>query len=67
MTDDDYKRLGKACKEAVDGNLYVGSFVAEMVGESYPFSKDMCAILFKPYSDLELGKKFVEWTKKVGA
>lgn len=63
MNDQEYASVGKMCREAADGNLLVGSFGAELIGESYPFSKAMCAILFQTYSDTDLGRKFVEWDK----
>lgn len=62
LTDEKFAEIGKACRAALDGNMVVGSFAAEMVGESYPFSKSMCDIVFKDHSDLELGKKFVAWS-----
>jgi hypothetical protein len=62
MTDEEYAHIGKKCREADDGNLLVGSFAAELVGEDYPFSKDMCSIVFDLYTDVTLGKKFVDWT-----
>lgn len=64
MTDQQYQKLGKSCRDAVDGNWLIGSFAAKLVGESYPFSKAMAAIVFKNYSDLDLGKKFVKWINK---
>ena len=54
--------IGKMLREAEDGNLIVGSFAAEMVGESYPFSKEMCAIVFKIWTDEQLGRKFAAWS-----
>lgn len=64
MTKKQYTKIGKACKDALDGNLMVGSFAAEMVGESYPFSKAMCDIVFEKFTDEELGRKFVFWCKR---
>lgn len=64
MKNEQYEALGKSCREARDGNLYVGSFAAELIGESYPVSKAMCDIIFKSYTDVELGKKLVEWDNK---
>lgn len=63
MTDEEFEKLGKSCRDAEDGNLIVGSFAASMIGEDYPFSKGMCQILFASFSDTELGKKFAEWAK----
>ena len=63
MTDEDLNAIGVACREAKDGNFIVGSFAAEMAGESYPFSAAMCAIVFNTYTNLELGIKFVDWSK----
>lgn len=44
-----------------EDNLLIGSFAAELVGESYPFSKDMVDIVFKSYTDEALGRKFMTW------
>lgn len=66
MTNDQLEQIGIACRTAVDGNLLVGSFAAELVGESYPFRKAMCDITFKPFSDIELGRKFSEWCREQG-
>lgn len=63
MTDEEYIEIGKSCKNALDGNLIIGAFAAELIEESYPFSKSMWDVVFKSYSDKELGKKFVEWCK----
>lgn len=63
MIDQEYEAIGKGCRDAVDGNLLVGSFAAELVGESYPLSKAMCEIIFKTYSDIDLGKRFEKWMK----
>lgn len=65
MTNDQYELLGKACQEANDGNLVVGSFAAELIGESYPLSKSMFTVVFSSYSDLDLGRKFEEWVRRV--
>lgn len=56
--------IGRSLRGADDGNLLVGSFAAEMVGESYPFSKAMSAIVFKGWNDEELGRKFAKWCDK---
>lgn len=61
ITQDELEKVGQRCREADDGNLLVGSFAAELAGESYPFSKEMCGIMFQPYTDAELGEKFVKW------
>lgn len=63
MTDKEYADIGKACRNAEDGNLLIGSFAAELIGESYPFSKAMSKIVFENYTDCVLGKKFTEWCK----
>lgn len=63
MTTDDYIKLGKDCREAKD-NMVIGAFAAELVGESYPFSTAMSAIVFKSYSDEQLGRKFAAWCDK---
>lgn len=55
------EEVGRMCRVVEDGNLLVGSFAAELVGESYPFSKAMSAIVFKGYTDEELGRKFAAW------
>lgn len=66
MTDDQYSKIGQSCREAVEGNLLVGSFAAELVGEGYPFSKRMCAAVFSSYTDIELGRKFTTWIRETG-
>lgn len=53
--------IGKSLRSAEDGNLLVGSFAAEMIGESYPFSKAMSAIAFQGFTDEQLGRKFATW------
>lgn len=63
MTDAEAAKIGASLKEADDGNLLVGSFAAELVGESYPFSKAMCKIVFECWTDTQLGHKFSEWMK----
>jgi len=60
MTNLELMAIGKTLKEQKD-NLLVGSFAAEMVGESYPFSAKMCEVVFRGHTDLELGKRFVKW------
>lgn len=67
MTDFQLEQIGMACRNAVDGNLLVGSFAAELVGESYPFSKAMATIVFDKFSNLELGQKFAKWIKEIEA
>lgn len=64
LSNDQITAIGKSCRDAEDGNLIVGSFAAEMAGESYPFSRAMSLILFKNFTDLELGEMFVEWMEK---
>ena len=61
LTVKDYINIGKMLREAEDGNLIVGSFAAEMAGQSYPFSKAMCEIMFRSHSDEALGRRFVDW------
>lgn len=56
--------IGKQCKDSLDGNYLVGSFAAELAGESYPFSKTMCDIVFLGYDDELLGQKFVDWFRR---
>ena len=60
MTKKEYISIGKMCRNANDGNLIIGCFAAELVGESYPFTKRMWDIVFTTYDDYDLGKKFVE-------
>lgn len=62
MTSEEFASIGNKCKQAADGNMLVGSFAAELAGESYPFSKAMSEIVFRSYSDEQLGRKFVEWS-----
>ena len=61
LSKDDARKIGADLR--TQDNLLVGSFAAELVGESYPFSKAMCKIVFKSYTDEQLGRKFVEWSK----
>lgn len=65
LTPDEAAKIGNDLRNANDGNLVVGSFAAEMVGESYPFSKAMSAIVFKKWLDEQLGQKFAEWCDHV--
>lgn len=60
------EKLGHSCRDALDGNLLVGSFAAELVGESYPFSKTMSDIVFKSYTPIELDFKFADWMENNG-
>jgi hypothetical protein len=60
----EFRDAASFCRNAAD-DLLVGSFAAELVGESYPFNKAMCKIVFDSYDDLELGKKFTQWTDKL--
>ena len=61
LTADEASRLGAMLRNAKDGNLLVGHFAAEMVGESYPFSKRMAAVVFREHSDEALGRRFARW------
>lgn len=60
-TKEKLESIGQKCRNARDGNLLVGSFAAGLLNEDYPFSKKMRDVLFKSYSDEELGRKFVMW------
>lgn len=60
MTNEEFEGIGKMARNANDGNMFIGSFAAELIGESYPVSKGMWDIIFRSYTDIELGKKFVE-------
>lgn len=59
MTREQYKQLGKRCKK--EYNLMIGSFAADLVGESYPFSEPMTKIVFKNWNTEDLGRAFVKW------
>jgi hypothetical protein len=61
LTPAEAAKIGKDLRAADDGNMVVGSFAAEMVGESYPFSKAMSAVVFKGWTDEALGRKFARW------
>jgi len=61
ISNDKYTELGHLCKTARAGNLVVDAFAAELIGEGYPVSKAIRDIIFEQYSDLQLGKMFVEW------
>ena len=63
MTDQEYEGIGRMARHANDGNMIIGAFAAELIGESYPVSKGMWDIIFKSYTDKELGQKFVELNK----
>jgi len=60
----EYEDIGKACREAKEGNLVVGSFAAELVGESYPFSMSMAKVVFDAFTNEQLGRKFASWADK---
>jgi hypothetical protein len=64
MTDEQATKLGKSIREAAPHNLLVNSFAAELVGESYPFSKAMRDIVIRDISDIDLGRKFAKWMDK---
>jgi hypothetical protein len=53
--------IGMSIRGADDGNLIVGSFAADIAGESYPLSKNMAEIIFRDFTDEQLGRKFVAW------
>lgn len=61
LTAGEASRLGAMLRNANDGNLLVGYFAAEMVGELYPFSKRMAAVVFEEHSDEALGRRFARW------
>lgn len=64
LTKEQYAKIGEECRKAVDGNLLVGSFAAEMVGEGYPFTKAMCDVVFKGLTDEDIGRKFDAWMQR---
>lgn len=64
LTDKEATDIGRSLRAARDGNLVVGGFAAELVGESYPFSKRMWDIVFRGHSDVELGRRFAAWCDK---
>ena len=51
LTADEASKLGAMLRNAREGNLLVGRFAAEMVGESCPFSMRMAAGVFQGHSD----------------
>ena len=57
LTADEASKLGAMLRNAREGNLLVGRFAAEMVGESYPFSMRMAAVVFQGHSDEVLGRR----------
>jgi hypothetical protein len=61
LTADEASTLGVMLRSANEGNLLVGRFAAEMVGESYPFSMRMAAVVFQGHSDEALGRRFARW------
>lgn len=65
MSDVEAAKIGRMCKEALDGNLLIGSFAADaLAGEGYPFNKAQWDIVFKGWTDEALGRKFAEWTER---
>lgn len=67
LTPEQFADIGKMLREAEDGNFIVGSFAAEQAGQSYPFSKAMCKVIFDMCPDDEaLGRKFVDWDTTKG-
>jgi hypothetical protein len=65
-TKEQYMKIGKTCRDALDGNFLVGAFAADLAGEGYPLSKEMWDVLFKAYADYELGIKFFQWIQERG-
>ena len=61
LTADEAPKLGVMLRSAKEGNLLVGRFAAETVGESYPFSMRMAAVVFQGHSDEALGRRFARW------
>lgn len=59
LTNEECERLGQRLRD--QDNLLIGSFAAEMIGESYPVSKSMQEIIFRENTNAMLGKKFAEW------
>lgn len=66
ISNEEAEKIGQSCLEAKDGNLFIGSFAAELIGESYPVTKSMWDIIFKNYTLTQLGFKLAEWTDKNG-
>jgi hypothetical protein len=67
LTGDEAKAIGAALRDAEDGNMLVGSFAADLAGESYPFSKAMSLVAFQGHSDEALGRRFSEWCEAAQA
>jgi hypothetical protein len=64
LTDDQLISIGKKLRnDSLDGNPMVASFAASLIDEDYPLSKAMWDVLFKSYSDMELGKLFADWCR----
>lgn len=59
LTSDEAVALGKRLR--AEHNLLIGSFAAELIGESYPFSKAMAEVVFRGFTDEALGRKFATW------
>lgn len=64
MTDEEAAKVGKMLRNAAEGNLLAGSFAAELCGESYPFDKAQCDIVFAGYNDTHLGHRFDKWMQE---
>lgn len=54
-------KIGKDIRDTKEGNLVIGAFAAELIGNDYPMSKGQMDVVFKPYTDEQLGHKFTEW------
>lgn len=59
-------RIGRTIKTAKTDNYLFGSFAAEIIGGSYPLNKKMQEILFKSWSDEDLGRRFAKWLDETG-
>lgn len=59
LTNAQCEALGQRLRN--EDNLVIGSFAAEMIGESYPVSKSMQEIIFRDHTNAMLGRKFAEW------
>lgn len=59
LNDTEAAEIGQRLRN--EDNLLIGSFAAELVGESYPFDKEQQAIVFEAWSDKDLGYRFAKW------
>lgn len=66
MTKEEAVRIGADARKRYD-NLFIQSFAAEMIGESYPLSPIMTRMVIEKtfkWDDEQLGRKIGQWMEK---